>query len=91
MSILCRAVGKGCLRRSETVETGESVNATRESNMAKKKKGWPNFYPSGKKVSAKTRKKYKSCLKKVKSKQRNVNPYAVCTSSVRYHRKKKNR
>lgn len=47
------------------------------------RKGWPYVYPSGRKVPAKIRAKYKRCVKKVKKKSKVKSPHAICTAAIR--------
>lgn len=57
------------------------------------KKGWPYYWPDGTKTSKAIKKKYRSCVEKVKAKNKRVkSPYAVCTKEIkRKHKKRKKR
>lgn len=54
------------------------------------KKGWPYYYPSGKKVPASVRAKFKRCIRKVKAKNKRIkSPHAICIVAIRGKRRKK--
>ena len=54
------------------------------------RKGWPYQWPDGTKTTKTIQKKYKSCVKKVKAKNKRVrSPYAVCTKVIKRKHKKK--